>query len=66
MRRRGLDARNLAAVESACAIVVDENLGEIEVNAPARLRERPFDSGHAEQIARRQPVMESKISKIRA
>ena len=57
-----MDVRDLAAVESPCLIVVDENLDEIEVNALPRLREGPFDLGHAEQIARRQSVMESKIS----
>ena len=61
-----MDARDLAAVESPCLIVVDENLDEIEVNALPRLREGPFDLGHAEQIARRQSVMVSKISKIYA
>ena len=59
-----MDARNLAAVESPSAIVVDENLDELEINATPRRREEPFDPGHAEQIARRQSVMESKISKI--
>ena len=61
-----MDPRDLAAVESPCAIVVDENLDEVEGKTPPRLREGPFDPGHAEQIARRRFVMESKISKIDA
>jgi hypothetical protein len=46
--------------------VVDETLDEIEVNAPPRPREGPFDPGHAEQIARRPFLVESKTSKIDA
>ena len=58
-----MDVRDLAAVESPCPVVVDEDLDEVEVNAPPRLHE---GSRHAEQIARRQSVMVSKISKIYA
>jgi hypothetical protein len=42
----------LRPFESACIIVVDENLDEVEVNAPPRLRERPFDPGYAEHTVR--------------
>ena len=61
-----MDARDLAAVECPCAIVVGENLDEVEGKTPPRLREGPFDSEQAEQIARRRFVMERKISKIDA
>ena len=61
-----MDARDLAGVESPCAMVVNENLDEVEIDALRRLRDGPFDPAHAEQIARRQSVMESEISKIYA